>query len=860
MKSGKKVDDPRAATPAEAGANSGALSAFDFGDDAVDDEDVLHKGTSVGRYLVLERLGAGAMGVVYAAYDPELDRKIALKLLRAQEGRASDKARRQERLVREAKAIAKLSHPNVVGIFDVGVHEGQVFLAMEYLGGGTLRDWMNAKKRPWREIVKMFIEVGQGLAAAHAEGLIHRDFKPDNVLLDKAGKPKVADFGLVRLRAAGQVGESAAPDDPDVITQEDVVASLSVDETALAALTRTGSVAGTPAYMAPEQFLGRSIDARTDQFAFCVALYEALYGERPFDGDSVMVLAGQVTKGRFRPLPKNTDVPTWVRACVGRGLHVEPSHRYPGFEEVLAALSSDPIARRRRRLLAAAASMVVIGGAFAVRYVVGSKHQGIDRQAAEHVRLADSFLAEAATKREESKTLRARAFAAFDGFEREEGETLWAQALATAKAADAGYQRGVQRLEAAVALTPRHDLKDRIADALVGYIEMEGRSGSEREASLRQLVSYDEGRARSRSLNAPATIRIDTRPGGLAARIETYDPQSFQVTEPPRAAGRTPLELNLPPGSYRLSFEQTSSHVGFHYPILLAAGERRDETLTVPRRSGVPKDFVYVPEGRSLFGSANEDFRAVFLETVPLHSVTTPAFLISRHETTIGEWIAFLDDLPSDEREQVRPQGKKDLVAGSFLDVRKKPSGVWEIQFQATDKLFKAEEGQRFRYAERDRRASQDWFRFPVTGVSPKGALQYTAWLDRTGRVPRARLCSEREWERAARGADGREFPHGNRLLHDDANFDLTYGRRSGGYGPDEVGSHPASLSPFGVHDLVGNVWDITSSVLDKDQFVARGGSFYQNLRTNLSTNRDPISSVSRDNTVGLRICADPHL
>ena len=156
----------------------------------------------VGRYLVVERLGAGAMGVVYAAYDPELDRKIALKLLRPQQGEG-DQARRQARLVREAKAIAKLSHPNVVGIFDVGVHDGQVFMAMEYLAGGTLRDWMAAKKRPWREIVKMFIEVGHGLAGAHAEGLIHRDFKPDNVLLDKNGVPKVVDFGLVRLSADG---------------------------------------------------------------------------------------------------------------------------------------------------------------------------------------------------------------------------------------------------------------------------------------------------------------------------------------------------------------------------------------------------------------------------------------------------------------------------------------------------------------------------------------------------------------------------------------------------------------------------------------------------------------------------------
>jgi len=328
--------------------------------------DVLKKGDTLGRYLVLEQLGAGAMGVVYAAYDPELDRKIAIKVLRPQEGKG-DRTRRQERLVREAKAMAKLSHPNVGAIYDVGVHGDQVFLAMEFLSGGTLRDWLTAAKRPWREIVKMFIEVGKGLAGAHAEGLIHRDFKPDNVLLDKNGVPKVVDFGLVRLTSSALDRSTTGSMDATALdeTAEDDAAALPVAETALAALTRTGALTGTPAYMAPEQFLGKTIDARTDQFAFCIALYEALYGERPFAGETIIAIAETVTNGRVKPAAKDAHVPAWIRRVVVRGLSVDPSQRLSSMEALTVALANDPAKRTKNwaigaTLAAAIASVAVL--------------------------------------------------------------------------------------------------------------------------------------------------------------------------------------------------------------------------------------------------------------------------------------------------------------------------------------------------------------------------------------------------------------------------------------------------------------------------------------------------------------------
>ena len=337
---GERVERPTAAIAA-----SGAAGV----DDLERDDDVLARGATVGRYLVLERLGAGAMGVVYAAYDPKLDRKIALKLLRPVEGHG-DQARRTARLEREAQAMAKLSHPNVGAIFDVGVYQEQVFLAMEYLPGGTLRRWLEAEKHPWREIVKMFIEVGHGLAAAHAEGLIHRDFKPDNVLLDKSGQPRVVDFGLVRLTGNLEVSTSGSFDDPDLPIAETAIATSGSHGSA--ALTRTGALAGTPAYMAPEQFLGKAVDARSDQFAFCVALYEALYAERPFAGETVIALADSVTNERIVGPPKGTSVPGWIRGHVVRGLRCDANQRHRSIDDLLAALTNDPAKRTRKWLLA----------------------------------------------------------------------------------------------------------------------------------------------------------------------------------------------------------------------------------------------------------------------------------------------------------------------------------------------------------------------------------------------------------------------------------------------------------------------------------------------------------------------------
>ncbi len=253
----------------------------------VDGRTFVASGTAVGRFLVLGPLGAGSMGVVLAAYDPELDRKVALKLLSAHDGQLEHQDLLQARLAREAQAIAQVSHPNVVSIYEVGRYQDRVFLAMEFVAGTTLTEWVSARPRSWQEILAMFVEAGQGVAATHAAGLVHRDFKPDNVLVTHAGHAKVVDFGLARSIAGPQAARAS--------TRPTSAAGSPV-------LTHAGALVGTPAYMAPEQRAGQPASAAADQFSFCVALYEALYSERPRPVDG-----GR--RGPVDPLPQRDRAP-----------------------------------------------------------------------------------------------------------------------------------------------------------------------------------------------------------------------------------------------------------------------------------------------------------------------------------------------------------------------------------------------------------------------------------------------------------------------------------------------------------------------------------------------------------------------
>ena len=265
-----------------------------------------------------------------------------------------------------------------------------------------------------------------------------------------------------------------------------------------------------------------------------------------------------------------------------------------------------------------------------------------------------------------------------------------------------------------------------------------------------------------------------------------------------------------------------------------------------------------MPAGRFFFGSGEEDsLRRGFLHTVPVHAVTTAAYFIAEHETTFAEYLEFITSLTPDQRILHAPS----VHVGGFegaLTVAAEGDGRWRLTYKPTTRAYSLVSGEKLVYVGRKRNASHDWLKMPVVGITSASAEAYAAWLRASGRTPGARLCTELEWERAARGGDLRSFPHSGQLRPSDANFDESYAKDPLSMGPDEVGSHPASRSPFGLDDMAGNVFEWTRSSIDPTGHAARGGSFYFDVNSARVAARETPEPSFRDVSVGLRVCADP--
>ncbi len=339
----------------------------------------LTRGTCVGRYLISDVLGQGGMGVVYRAFDPDLGRPVALKMLTVKKlpGQHTDDCRQdRNRLLREAQALAKLSHPNVVTVHDVGTFADSVFIAMELVEGKTLDSWLRTEKPVPAEVINIVMAAGRGLAAAHKAGIIHRDFKPANVIVGEDQRVRVLDFGLARSTDVPQPKwELAAISVDDLPEPEDTSSTSGSVNYLSSSLTQAGTILGTRNYMAPEQFERRPVDERTDQFAFCVVLFEALHDHRPHQGRSNRELVRNMTEGNI-DLPKKSVIPDWMMKVVQRGLYAQQDKRYPSMTQLLDDLGNDPFktlqqirAKRRKVLTLMAATLVfVLATTFAVWY------------------------------------------------------------------------------------------------------------------------------------------------------------------------------------------------------------------------------------------------------------------------------------------------------------------------------------------------------------------------------------------------------------------------------------------------------------------------------------------------------------
>jgi len=519
-----------------------------------------------------------------------------------------------------------------------------------------------------------------------------------------------------------------------------------------------------------------------------------------------------------------------------------------------ASLSADDLAflaasrrvarrRRRQRWLAALGAVGLVMLAFATQRYLAQRE--LAAAVADELGGARGELAAALEADRTRVAIAARAFAAFDAGHLDEGEQIWRQVIALREGAELAYRNASRHVEIAFAKDPtRNDVRDLIGDILIDRATLadDVHDVAQRDELIERVALYDADGSRRARWIAPGRVVVRAPPGAMI------------TLEPSRWLGSGIADAQLPPGSYIVSIA-TPGRAIVRAPILIERDAAVAIDIEPPHAADVPPGFVYVPAGEFLFGNASEEDRLTFFVTTPLRRRSTAAFLIGRNEVTFEEWLAYVDALPPRERAKRIPAVPLNKLSGG-LALTPDGAGHWRIALQLEDRFYTAAWGEPILYTGRTHQAVQDWRRFPVVGVSSEDAAAYTAWLDSTGRVPGARLCSEVEWERAARGADGRGYPGGRRLEPDDANVDVTH--RFVLMGPDEVGSHPASRSPFGLDDMAGNVFEWTIS--EEGGYIVRGGSYQHDRKSAHLTNRSPMNALARDASLGIRLCATPPL
>jgi formylglycine-generating enzyme required for sulfatase activity len=444
-------------------------------------------------------------------------------------------------------------------------------------------------------------------------------------------------------------------------------------------------------------------------------------------------------------------------------------------------------------------------------------------------------------------------------------ERRWAEAFELFERSGEAHARAGQSLERALERVRGHGEARRLLievtheRMLLAEDFYQQRASEELMRRMEQLVdSTDDGAEWRQRLSAPAELVLETEPAGANVQLGRYltDAQGVRRLQFIREPGPTPITRELlPAGSYLLRI--TRPHQApVDLPLLLTRGARERLHLVLP--DNVPAGYSYIPPGCFLLGTAEPEKIRRFMRSAPLHrSCLNEGYLIGQTEVTFGDWVTYLETLPPDAAAR-RILEQPRFGAFGAVTLRHQPGTGWVFSFhRSRSDVVTAGEGESFRYSARPYRDTADWRRFPLSGVSAEDLAGYFYWLDRSGRLPGARLCSEHEWERAARGADGREYPHGDRLLPGDANIDTTYERQPTRYGPDMVGSYPMSTSPFGLVDMAGNAYELTRPVTpDLGRIVLRGGGWYYDGILALVANRLAGEPTQRDSAIGVRVCA----
>jgi serine/threonine protein kinase/formylglycine-generating enzyme required for sulfatase activity len=504
----------------------------------------------------------------------------------------------------------------------------------------------------------------------------------------------------------------------------------------------------------------------------------------------------------------------------------------------VAFLEAGRRVQQQRLFIGIGVTALLASGALAVGLHLRTRAElQVGEAVAEQLQRAEAQLGAARAVTAQIDAGRASAFELFQQDRWQEANERW-RAEVDGRAADElkAYRDATSLFKSALAIDPDHTrVRTAIADLYYARLVIAEKrfdtAGALQFAD--EVRSFDNGRYAS-MLAADARVTLSVTPRTAQISIERAGAATERWSGAPAMA----------PG-HVVFVAHASGYATTRMPVLLERGKAHQLVLDLLPAESVPPDMVYIPRGAFLTGSRDEtDLRSGYLNAAPLHVVSTGAYLIGRHEVTVGEWIAFLDALPLAHRRARTPPVLEEVAPRR-----------WRFKLARDSHTYVAEMGQPFRYQDRSKRAEQDWLRFPISGIVVDDVTQFAAWLHETKRVPNARMCSAEEWERAARGADDRTYPHGETLAHEDANIDETYGRAPLAYGPDEVGSYPRSASPFGVFDMAGNVWELTGSAA---QPVLRGGSWYNPRLSSRIANREPTEPSQRDVEIGARICATP--